>query len=43
MKQLIMIVLAISLLAMPLSACGKKGKPEAPGANSYPNTYPAPE
>lgn len=42
MKRFILMVVAISLLAMPLSACGKKARPEAPGQSSYPNTYPAP-
>lgn len=43
MKKFIMIVLAFSLLAMPLTACGKKGDPQPPGQSDYPNQYPAPE
>ncbi len=43
MKKIILIVLALGLLAMPLSACGKKGDPQLPGQSDYPNQYPAPE
>jgi len=42
MKHFILMILAVSLLAMPLSACGKKGNPKPPGTSSYPNTYPSP-
>lgn len=35
--------LALALLALPLSGCGKKGSPHAPGPSdriTYPRTYP---
>lgn len=35
--------LALVLLALPLSGCGKKGSPHAPGPSDkiiYPRTYP---
>jgi predicted small lipoprotein YifL len=38
------LILAMSILlaaAGMLSACGKKGPPEAPGKNEYPRQYPA--
>jgi len=38
------LILAISLLLVvvgTLTACGKKGPPEAPGENQYPRKYPA--
>ena len=41
MKRLILAVGIVLALAGPLSACGKKGPPEAPGENQYPRHYPA--
>ena len=41
MRYLAILLLTICL-ATSLSACGKKGEPEAPGESTYPNTYPAP-
>ncbi len=44
MKKLILLALAASL-ALPLSACGRKGDPNAPdGADpKYPRVYPKPD
>jgi predicted small lipoprotein YifL len=40
-KRLILAVGLVLVLAGTLSACGKKGPPEAPGVNQYPREYPA--
>nr|WP_298798107.1 hypothetical protein [uncultured Acetobacter sp.] len=44
--RLIVSFLALVVLALPLSGCGKKGSPHAPGPQdkiTYPQTYPAPD
>jgi predicted small lipoprotein YifL len=42
MKRLIL-AMSIFLLAVgALTACGKKGPPEAPGEDQFPRQYPAP-
>lgn len=38
-RRVIAIALAL-LLAAPLAACGKKGKPEGFEDSTYPQTYP---
>jgi len=40
-KRLILALGFVLVLAGTLSACGKKGPPEAPGENQYPRQYPA--
>ena len=42
MKRLILAVCILVAAAAGLSACGKKGPPEAPGQDQYPRKYPAP-
>jgi predicted small lipoprotein YifL len=42
MKRLILAMSILLLAAGALSACGKKGTPEAPGENQFPRQYPAP-
>lgn len=37
------LILAALAMALPLSACGKKGSPHHPDESSYPTKYPAPE
>ncbi|MFT9400610.1 hypothetical protein [Acetobacter sp.] len=44
MMRLTLGLLALTLLALPLAGCGKKGSPHAPGPADkiiYPRTYPA--
>lgn len=44
--RLIASVLGLVVLALPLSGCGKKGSPHAPGPQDkiiYPQTYPSPD
>ena len=38
-----MLILAALAMALPLSACGKKGSPHHPDESKYPTQYPAPE
>jgi predicted small lipoprotein YifL len=38
-----MVLLTAVVLALPLAGCGKKGDPDAPGADRYPRQYPAPQ
>ena len=42
MRKLCRLLLIAVALALPLGACGKKGDPNAPGADRYPRQYPAP-
>ena len=37
------LILAVLAMALPLSACGKKGSPEHPAESKYSRQYPAPE
>ena len=37
------LILAALAMALPLSACGKKGSPHHPAESKYPTHYPAPE
>ena len=41
MKRLGLMLGILLVAAGILSACGKKGPPEAPGENQYPRQYPA--
>lgn len=43
MKRVVLLLLASILLSLPLSACGRKGAPRAPGPTDqviYPKSYP---
>ena len=37
------LILVALAMALPLSACGKKGTPHHPAESDYPRQYPAPE
>ena len=37
------LILAALAMALPLSACGKKGSPHHPADSEYPRKYPFPE
>ena len=37
------LILAALAMAVPLTACGKKGSPDHPAASKYPTQYPASE
>jgi predicted small lipoprotein YifL len=41
LKRVILALCILAAAATSLSACGKKGPPEAPGKNEYPRRYPA--
>ncbi|MCK5165813.1 MAG: hypothetical protein KAQ66_00795 [Rhodospirillaceae bacterium] len=36
-----LVVALAAALSMPLSACGRKGAPEAPPGSTYPQNYPS--
>lgn len=38
--RIVLILALAAALAMPVSACGRKGKPEAPPGSDFPRTYP---
>lgn len=41
MIRIVTLIFAVTLLAAPLGACGKKGDPKPPDKNStYPQQYP---
>ena len=40
MSRFLMIAMAMLMVAGTLSACGRKGDPEAPPGSTYPRTYP---
>lgn len=40
MTRMLTLTLVAILLTASLSACGRKGAPEAPPGSTYPSTYP---
>lgn len=40
MTRLLTFALVAVLMAATLTACGRKGAPEAPPGSTYPSTYP---
>jgi len=40
MSRFLMLALAMLMIVGSLSACGRKGDPEAPPGSTYPRTYP---
>ncbi|HEY9080242.1 LPS translocon maturation chaperone LptM [Magnetovibrio sp.] len=40
MTRFLTIAVAMLLIAGALSACGRKGDPDAPPGSTYPRTYP---
>lgn len=40
LMRIVLILALVTVLAVPLSACGRKGKPEAPPGSDFPRTYP---
>ncbi len=38
--RIVLILTLVAALALSVSACGRKGKPEAPPGSDYPRTYP---
>ncbi|MFA7430638.1 MAG: hypothetical protein WCZ23_10825 [Rhodospirillaceae bacterium] len=40
MTRALLVLLAVLMLAAPLSACGKKTKLEPPEGSEHPKTYP---
>jgi len=40
MSRFLIVAVALLLVAGSLSACGRKGDPEAPPGSTYPQAYP---
>lgn len=40
MTRIAVLILLMAMTALPLSACGRKGDPEAPPGSTYPAQYP---
>lgn len=38
--RVVLIVALVAAIALPVGACGRKGKPEAPPGSTFPRTYP---
>lgn len=40
MSRFLIVAMAMLMIAASLSACGRKGDPEAPPGSTYPQAYP---
>jgi len=40
MSRFLIVAVALLMVAGSISACGRKGDPEAPPGSTYPQTYP---
>jgi len=40
MSRFLIVAMAMLMIAGSLSACGRKGAPEAPPGSTYPRSYP---
>lgn len=38
--RIVLILALAAALVLPMSGCGRKGKPEAPPGSDFPRTYP---